>query len=134
MLIPCEFSPTAQADMDRLDLDVCEELLLVAETSLSRAPDNSTDEDEGQVGLKTLLWRRGITRERRRQLLAAEARGETVEEKGPGRHGWQYYIIYRPMSWMESMRTGKPNGLMVVRILGEEEVGTVGIPVNYGRL
>ena len=134
MLIPCEFSPKAQADMDRLDLDVCEELLLVAGTSLSRAPDNTTDADEGRVGLGNLLWRRGITRERRQQLLAAEARGEPVEEKGPGRHGWQYYILYRPMSWMETARTGKPNGLMVVHILGEEEVAAVGIPVTYSRL
>ncbi|CAM5535851.1 hypothetical protein SALBM135S_05512 [Streptomyces alboniger] len=132
--IPCEFGPKAQADMDGLDLDVCEELLTVAATGLSRAPDNSRDPDEGRVGLRNLLWRRGITRKRRQQLLDAEVRGEPVQDEGPGKHGWQYYILYRPMSRLEALRTGKPNGLMVVHILGEEEVGAVGIPSSYPRL
>jgi hypothetical protein len=119
--------------MDELDLDVCEELLLVASTSLSRAP-NSADGDEGRIDGGNLLWRRGITPQRRQQLLAAEARGTPEQEKGPGRHGWQYYILYRPMSKMEAARTGRINGLMVVHILSEEDVAAVGIPVNYSRL
>lgn len=120
--IPYEFRPRAVEDLEQLDLEVCDELLHVIDTELSRAPD-SNDPDEGRVGRENLLYRRGLTREKRRQLDAADARGEDCDTKGPGKHAWQYFIIYRPMKPLERARTGKPHGLMIVRIIGEDEVG-----------
>ncbi|MFD8491389.1 hypothetical protein ACFYVE_39405 [Streptomyces tendae] len=119
--IPYEFRPRAVEDLQQLDLEVVEDLLHVIGTALSRAP-VSTDPDEGRIGHKELLYRRGLTKEKRQQLTAAEARDEDCDDKGPGKHAWQYFIIYRPMKLVECTRLGKPHGLMIVRIISAEEV------------
>ncbi|MFF3208427.1 hypothetical protein [Streptomyces sp. NPDC002962] len=115
--------------MDELDLDVYEELLQTVEAGLSRAPNNAADPDEGRIDSPDLMWRRGLTRERRQELNDAAARGETVD-KGPCKHGWQYYIVYRPMSFAESLRFKKAHGVMIVHIFHESDVAARGLAIG----
>ncbi|MFF9690985.1 hypothetical protein [Streptomyces sp. NPDC014623] len=121
--IPFRFSAAAMADAGQLNRDVFEDILTVIETGLSRAPDNSVDPDEGRA--QHLLWRRGLTKEKRHQLDAAEHRDEDdLDTKGPGNHAWQYIILYRPLNRGELNGYAQGYGNMILRIVGESEVAT----------
>ncbi|MFD7972874.1 hypothetical protein [Streptomyces clavifer] len=120
--IPFKFSAAAMADAEQLNKDVLEDILTVIETGLSRAPDNSVDPDEGRA--QHLLWRRGLTKKKRSELDAAEARDEDLDTKGPGCHAWQYFIVYRPLNRGEFNLRAHGYGNMILRIVGESEVVT----------
>lgn len=109
-------------DAEQLTKDVLEDILTVIETGLSRAPDNSVDPDEGRA--QHLLWRRGLTKKKRTELDAAEARHEDLDTKGPGRHAWQYFIVYRPLNRRELNLRTQGHGNMILRIMGEHEIVT----------
>ncbi|GAA2468565.1 hypothetical protein Ahu01nite_002400 [Winogradskya humida] len=82
-------------------------LLKIGCTELRAVPqDNDEDEGRGKLGL---LWRRGITRDQRRDL-------DPLSEPG-GTHSWDFLLIYRNV---------RRDRFLVLRVLPTHDVlGTV---------
>ncbi|MFD9885887.1 hypothetical protein ACFWZT_31030 [Streptomyces alboflavus] len=102
-----------------MDREVLARLLNVIQYGLCIPPDDH-DPDEGRAGM--YLWRRGLTKTERRELRKAEAEGRDLDE-GPGKHPWQYVIVYRQFTDSECIRYHKPRSAIVVeRFLGETDL------------
>jgi hypothetical protein len=72
---------------------VAEELVRVAQQELTSSPAVG-DKDGGRLG--TRFWRRGLTKQGRKELDAAEGRGEDLDFHEE--HAWEYVLVYRQIS------------------------------------
>lgn len=78
------------------DSRISRELLCLAWTELREHPDPD-DEDEGH-GSRGLLWRRGISRDRRRSLEPNDLEADAAYE------AWDFVLIYRMRNLRERQR------------------------------
>lgn len=83
-------------------------LVQVAETALTLRP-QPADPDEG-YGTPPELWRRGLTRLRRKELTLTEA---TLLDDGA--QPWDYVLVYRPFR----------RGYLVLAVLTNREIGAL---------
>lgn len=105
-------------DLKDLPKDLALDLMCIAEEEL-KTPEaiDSSDPDEGSDARSNspLMWRRGVTRAQRRQLLEAEAQvNDDADEEEDA--SWNYVLIYRVRTFKEIL-TAKSRGFVVLRVI-----------------
>lgn len=88
------------------------ELMCIAWTELREHPDRD-DADEGS-GLDGLLWRRGITRERRASLASDDLQIDREYQ------AWDFVMVYRMRNLLERRRH-LLNGFVILRVVSSAQ-------------
>ncbi len=113
-------SNSAIDDLKELDQAVAIALMRVAETQLKSPRDldpEDYDEATDTRGRSPLLFRRGLTPEKRRELNEAEARDlDASKDDDDDTAPWNYVLIYRRRTLKEAVMS-RHRGFMVLRVL-----------------
>jgi hypothetical protein len=117
--------------LKELPVDIARALLHVGETSLHtprelRDDDPDEGHDEFRVG-SPYYWRRGLTREQRRQFQEAERDTDrtpgAVDEDDDADQPWNYVLIYRERTFRERIVLRRGYGLVVLTIVHNRNLG-----------
>lgn len=108
---------SALDDLRELSLQTADALLDIG-VHVLRSPVEPDDLDEGSDFRQNspLMWRRGLSREQRRELDQLEAAGMDRDYDDPP---WDYVLIYRERTLKEVI-TQAGRGLVVLRVVRNE--------------